>query len=134
MSFVLLASLSLLATGCAMCADCFDYDYGAYGGACPRTDMSYGRVGSAFTGDQACGRLVSAEASIPYTEASGDGSSTDSGEAGSGSDVGSDSGRGTGSDEDSSVLDRIPDDIFSDELNGDTAPRTNPQLENSTTR
>lgn len=46
-----LAWVGLLAvsSGCAMCQNCDDEAYAAYGGAWERNDRCYGRVGSAFT-------------------------------------------------------------------------------------
>ena len=44
---VLLLCCPLLA-GCAMCCSEDDYNYSAFGGSWQRSDMSHGRVGSAF--------------------------------------------------------------------------------------
>ncbi len=43
---LMLALPLLTLCGCAMCQDCFDEYYAAYGGRRPRTDMVHGRVGS----------------------------------------------------------------------------------------
>ena len=45
------AILSL--SGCAMCANPFDCQYGAYGSRLPRADMTRGRVGSILDGTSA---------------------------------------------------------------------------------
>lgn len=34
--------------GCTLCSSCDDYSYGAFGGLWERSDLTYGRVGSAF--------------------------------------------------------------------------------------
>lgn len=44
----LLLGMLMFASGCAVCASPFDYDYSAYGGSWERGDPSQGRVGSAF--------------------------------------------------------------------------------------
>ena len=46
---LLLTGIVPLLAGCAMCSSCEDYNYAAFGGAWQRTDMRFGRVGSAFT-------------------------------------------------------------------------------------
>jgi hypothetical protein len=45
--------ISLISTnvGCTLCSDCDDYSYGAFGGHWERTDMTNGRVGTAFSTD-----------------------------------------------------------------------------------
>jgi hypothetical protein len=40
--------LTLLFSGCALCANCDDENYSAYGGRWEREVMNHGRVGSAF--------------------------------------------------------------------------------------
>jgi hypothetical protein len=47
---ILLLALPV-AGGCAMCCSDDDYTYSAYGGVTPRTNMSHGRMGSAFGGE-----------------------------------------------------------------------------------
>ena len=46
-----LLAICLISTnvGCALCSNCDDYSYGAFGGLWERTDPVNGRVGSAFT-------------------------------------------------------------------------------------
>ena len=46
-----LLALSLISTNvaCTLCSDCDDYSYGAFGGRWERTDLTHGRVGSAFS-------------------------------------------------------------------------------------
>ncbi|HJN09498.1 MAG: hypothetical protein QGH33_06585 [Pirellulaceae bacterium] len=46
-----LLAISLISTnaGCTLCSDCDDYSYGAFGGRWERSDLNYGRVGSAFS-------------------------------------------------------------------------------------
>ncbi len=46
-----LLAISLISTnvGCTLCSDCDDYSYGAFGGRWERSDLTYGRVGSAFS-------------------------------------------------------------------------------------
>ena len=48
LSLLLLASLAAMSSGCAMCNDCLDEEYGFFGGSWQRGDMAHGRVGSAF--------------------------------------------------------------------------------------
>ena len=46
-----LLAISLISTnvGCALCSSCDDYSYGAFGGLWERSDLTNGRVGSAFS-------------------------------------------------------------------------------------
>lgn len=48
--FLSLIAISLISTnvGCSLCSSCDDYSYGAFGGLWERSDLTYGRVGSAF--------------------------------------------------------------------------------------
>lgn len=48
--FLSLLAISLISTnvGCSLCSSCDDYSYGAFGGLWERSDLTYGRVGSAF--------------------------------------------------------------------------------------
>ncbi len=57
-----LLALSLISTNvaCTLCSDCDDYSYGAIGGRWERTNLTHGRVGTAFTLD---GSVVSEEES-----------------------------------------------------------------------
>ena len=45
---MLLVTLLLAVSGCAMCSTCDDDTYAAFGGKWQRVDMTHGRVGSAF--------------------------------------------------------------------------------------
>jgi len=49
--FLSLLAIVLVSTnvGCTLCSSCDDYTYGAYGGLWERSDLTYGRVGSAFS-------------------------------------------------------------------------------------
>lgn len=49
--FMSLLAISLISTnvGCTVCSNCNDYTYGAFGGLWERSDLTYGRVGSAFS-------------------------------------------------------------------------------------
>ena len=62
--------LSLVSSflGCAVCCSPDDYNYGAYGGRWQRTDLSSGRVSSAFAeaGYDSIGNMIDAQ---PATEA-----------------------------------------------------------------
>jgi len=48
-SSLLFLALLAACSGCAMCTSCDDEAYSGYGGKWQRSDMTYGRVGSAFT-------------------------------------------------------------------------------------
>lgn len=51
--------LTICFSGCAMCSNPFDCQYGAYGSRLPRADMTFGRVGSILDGAQ--GGVVTTE-------------------------------------------------------------------------
>ena len=57
---LLLCFALCVVSGCSMCCTPYDYDYSAYGGRWQRTDMTNGRVGSAFApaGDAVGGGYV----------------------------------------------------------------------------
>jgi hypothetical protein len=46
-----LLAIVLISTnvGCTLCSNCDDYSYGAFGGLWQRSDLTYGRVGTAFS-------------------------------------------------------------------------------------
>lgn len=46
-----LLAIGLISTnvGCTLCSNCDDYTYGAFGGVWQRSDLTYGRVGTAFS-------------------------------------------------------------------------------------
>jgi hypothetical protein len=49
LNLCILSTVVLLASGCAICQNPFDYTYDTFGGRWQRTDPCCGRVGSAFT-------------------------------------------------------------------------------------